>query len=47
VTTSKGGNRSALIVGFVIQRYNKKIKPPNFSPTFYQNNNYFLDFAIS
>lgn len=36
-----------LFVVIVLQRYNKKFKTPNFSPTFYQNNNYFLGFAIS
>ena len=28
---------------FLLQRYNKKMKPPNFRATFLRNNNYFLE----
>lgn len=40
--TSRGGNRSDLIVGLLIQRYDKKMKPPNILTRKLQNNNYFL-----
>ena len=30
---------------FLLQRYNKKMKPPNFLEVFLRNNNYFLEFC--